>query len=410
MDVKKNINVLSAIWILVILASLAWNYFGYKREQTVQAQLTARSFFDQIVITRKWNSRHGGVYALVPNETETNPYLNEQEHDIVIDSSHRMMTINPAFMTRQLSEIAEESSGVKFHLTSLKPLRPANKSTTRERNYLRQFEQGIEEGGEFFQKDGESFYFYMAPLVTEKGCLKCHEKQGYKEGDIRGGISVTVPYFESVPVKIIIISHIIIGLFGLGGLFLVGKKLTDSFNIIRRQAVMDALTGIPNWRSFTESILREFNRSRRENEALSIIMCDIDNFKAYNDCYGHSAGDECLVHVANGVKISLRRPGDFCARYGGEEFVVILANTGLEGAMRVAERIRITVEEMKIRHSDSLAAEVVTVSLGVATIEDGGIDSHKKLIKNADMALYQAKRGGKNQIQYYKNQSGSVDS
>jgi diguanylate cyclase (GGDEF)-like protein len=82
----------------------------------------------------------------------------------------------------------------------------------------------------------------------------------------------------------------------------------------------------------------------------------------------------------------------------------------LEGAMRVAERIRITVEEMKIRHSDSLAAEMVTVSLGVATIEDGGIDSHKKLIKNADTALYQAKRGGKNQTQYYKNQNGSVDS
>ena len=131
-------------------------------------------------------------------------------------------------------------------------------------------------------------------------------------------------------------------------------------------------------------------------------MCDIDNFKAYNDCYGHSAGDECLVHVANGVKISLHRPGDFCARYGGEEFVVILANTGMQGAMKVAERIRITIEGMKIRHSESEAADVVTVSLGVATLIDGGIDSHKSLIDNADKALYQAKRNGKNQVQYYR--------
>ena len=410
MDVKKNINLLAVLWIIVILASLAWNYFGSRHEQSIQARLTARSFFDQVVITRKWNIRHGGVYVLVTDETKRNPYLTEQEQDLVVDSSHRLTTVNPAFMTRQLSEIAEESNGVRFHITSLIPLWSGNKATSREIGYLKLFEQGVEEGGEFFEKDGESFYFYMAPLVAEKDCLKCHAEQGYKEGDVRGGISVTVPFRLNSRLKIIFASHFLIGLLGLAGLFLIGRKLTDSFNTIRRQAVMDALTGIPNWRSFTESILREFNRSRRQKESLSIIMCDIDNFKAYNDWYGHSAGDECLIHVANGVKVSLRRPGDFCARYGGEEFVVILANTGRKGAMKVAERIRITIQEMKIKHGGSQAAEVITVSLGVATLEGGSIDSHKKLIKNADTALYQAKRDGKNQTQYYQNKSDNVDS
>ncbi len=127
-------------------------------------------------------------------------------------------------------------------------------------------------------------------------------------------------------------------------------------------------------------------------------MCDVDNFKAYNDTYGHSTGDLCLKKVAQTVKTSLKRPSDFCARYGGEEFVVLLPNTGLDGAMHIAERIRSNIEKMGIQHKNSLPSQVVTLSLGVTTSEETDFDSHEGLVKRADRALYKAKEQGRNQV------------
>jgi diguanylate cyclase (GGDEF)-like protein len=165
------------------------------------------------------------------------------------------------------------------------------------------------------------------------------------------------------------------------------------------------LTGIPNRRSFSESILREFNRSRRSREPLSLIMCDIDQFKAYNDMYGHDKGDDCLRRVAQSLEKSLQRPGDFCARYGGEEFVIILPNTALDGAKYIAEKIRLAIETMKITHEKSYPLQVITLSLGIATSEATKLVSYEELIKQADKALYKAKEKGRNQVASYSEMS-----
>ena len=131
-------------------------------------------------------------------------------------------------------------------------------------------------------------------------------------------------------------------------------------------------------------------------------MCDIDSFKAYNDTYGHGAGDSCLRQVAQGIRDSLNRPGDLCARYGGEEFIVILTDTNLKGAMKVAERIRQAIEAMQLNHATSPTSAVVTISLGVSTMKNNDVDSYEELIKRADEALYHAKLCGRNQVQYYQ--------
>ncbi len=130
-------------------------------------------------------------------------------------------------------------------------------------------------------------------------------------------------------------------------------------------------------------------------------MCDVDNFKAYNDTYGHSSGDQCLIKVAQTIKTSLKRPDDFCARYGGEEFVIILPSESLDGAMHVAETIRSNIEKMGISHKKSFPAQIVTLSLGVTTLEGTTLASHEELIKHADMALYKAKEQGRNQVQSF---------
>lgn len=404
MGVKRNIIILSILWLVIIIGSFSWNYAAALNEQNLLARFTARSFFDQIVITRKWNALHGGLYAPITETTPPNPYNDMPDRDLEINSSLKLTKIDPAYMTRQLSEIANETSGIHFHITSLNPIRPGNKSTERETVHLKKFEQGVLESSEFFEDEGKQYYFYMAPLVTDKSCLACHAKQGYQKGDIRGGISLVLPFESTVSLHIILLSHLIIALLGLLGLAFVGRTLNISYRTIEKQAVIDSLTGIPNRRSFTETINREFNRSFREEEQLAIIMFDIDNFKDYNDTYGHSAGDECLKKVAQSIAGSLQRPGDFYFRYGGEEFVVILVNTGRIGAMAVAERIRHMVENRGISHSKSAVSDVVTISVGVATLRDNPVNLSEELIKCADDAMYQAKRSGKNQVRFYQSE------
>jgi len=405
MKIKRNIIFIILLWLLLVSISFFWNYTSAIKAQKSIAFESARSFFNHIVITRLWNAQHGGVYVPVTEETRPNPYLNVKMRDIVVNDKLKLTKVNPAYMTRQISEIAMGREGVQFHITSLKPIRPKNKPTALESEFLKEFEKGIREKSTIIKRGGKTYFFYMAPLITKKACLKCHAKQGYKEGDIRGGISVTLPFSMKIPFFPLLIGHILIWLAGVFGIIIAGVRLKNAYETIRRQAAFDALTGIPNRRSFMEAILREYRRCKRNKEPLSIIMCDVDHFKAFNDTYGHAQGDLCLKKVAQSIKNSLKRPGDFCARYGGEEFVVILPNTSLKGALHIAERIRENVEKMGIPNKNSLPKQIVTLSLGVASSEKGNLTDYEELVKQADLALYKAKQLGRNQVQAYKEEN-----
>lgn len=401
MNIKRNISLFNLLWTAIIAASLGWMLHGAGEEKQRIATLTARSVFKQIVITRRWNSGHGGVYAPVSAKNPANPYLEDAQRDLRVTDTLTLTKINPAYMTRQIGEIAMEEDGVRFHITSLKPIRPENEATAVEKEFLRKFEQGSVEESRFIEEEGRTVFKYMAPLITEKSCLSCHARQGYREGDIRGGIAVSLPYSLEIPMVPMALSHLTIWFFGVVVLNFLGFKLDRSYEVIKRQAVMDALTGIPNRRSFSERILAEFTISRKSAAELSLILCDIDFFKRYNDLYGHVEGDACLRRVAQCIQESLKRPIDFCARYGGEEFVVILPSSSLKGATTVAERIRDNVEKLSIAHAGSSAAEVVTLSLGIATNKVTNALSHEQLIHCADEALYLAKTLGRNRVVHY---------
>ncbi|ERT06909.1 diguanylate cyclase domain protein [Lyngbya aestuarii BL J] len=163
-------------------------------------------------------------------------------------------------------------------------------------------------------------------------------------------------------------------------------------------ATLDGLTQIPNRRCFDETLNQEWLRLCREQKSLFLILCDIDCFKNYNDTFGHLAGDECLIKVAQTLYEVVRRPADLVARYGGEEFAIILPNTSAEGAIYIAERIQEAIQELAIPHSASLVSSSVTLSMGIA----GGIpcceESPLSLIDISDQALYQAKMEGKNRF------------
>ena len=169
-------------------------------------------------------------------------------------------------------------------------------------------------------------------------------------------------------------------------------------DLLETLALIDGLTGIPNRRRFDEAFDSEWKRAQRGGSALAMIMADIDNFKAYNDNYGHSAGDQCLKAVAKALANSLNRPSDMMARYGGEEFVAVMPDTDVEGAHLLAERWRTNVAELALPHQYSNAEGHVTISVGYASLKPTQFQSPMELLEMTDKMLYQAKEQGRNQV------------
>jgi diguanylate cyclase (GGDEF)-like protein len=167
---------------------------------------------------------------------------------------------------------------------------------------------------------------------------------------------------------------------------------------LEEMAYLDGLTHIANRRQFDERLQQEWCRMQRDNLPLSLIICDIDYFKQYNDAYGHSEGDGCLRQVAQAVYACARRASDLSARYGGEEFVALLPNTPDAGAVQVAKSIQQLVKSLRIPHIRSEVSHVVTLSFGIATMMPSNQNSPEELILRADRALYKAKQAGRDQI------------
>jgi diguanylate cyclase (GGDEF)-like protein len=163
-------------------------------------------------------------------------------------------------------------------------------------------------------------------------------------------------------------------------------------------ANLDSLTKLSNRRGFDDYIQKEWERMRRIRAPLSLIMCDVDFFKNYNDRYLHPNGDKCLIKVAMSMRNTVRRTGDLVARYGGEEFAVVLPNTDALGAVSVAENIRSGIKNMQIAHEASLVCPYVTISVGVSTIIPTHENDFQALIHAADRALYQAKSQGRDRV------------
>jgi diguanylate cyclase (GGDEF)-like protein len=175
------------------------------------------------------------------------------------------------------------------------------------------------------------------------------------------------------------------------------QKLEDANRKLEELSNQDGLTGIANRRYFERFVHMEYRRAMREKRSISLIMIDVDFFKNYNDRYGHQAGDDCLKRIAHALCI-LNRPGDLVARYGGEEFVAVLFGSSASGGQHVAERMRLSVEQMNILHEGSDISDFVSISLGVATVVPQVGSAVDNLVLAADHVLYKAKKAGRNCI------------
>jgi diguanylate cyclase (GGDEF)-like protein len=175
-------------------------------------------------------------------------------------------------------------------------------------------------------------------------------------------------------------------------------ELKRQRDILSGLSFLDGLTGLANRRRFDQFLDQEWRRGLRSRSPLSLILMDIDFFKAFNDAAGHLAGDDCLRRIAHALEISIHRRGDLIARYGGEEFVCVLPDTDAAGAHRVAVSIQVLIASLALPHPRSAIAPIVTLSLGVATRVATLTDEYSALIHDADQAMYRAKEAGRNRI------------
>lgn len=203
-----------ALVILTFLASLIWNVYTMERSHEKIFETIAETSLKKDKMYRTWAASHGGLYVPITKTTPPNPYLKVPNRDINAGGM-QLTLMNPAYMTRQVMELYSGSSGAKGHITSLKPLNPHNAPDLWERKALQKFEEGDTAVSEFYTQDDKEYLHYMIPFIVTQSCIKCHGDQGYKIGDIRGGISVKLPLasfkiHDSFDILTIILTHFVL--------------------------------------------------------------------------------------------------------------------------------------------------------------------------------------------------------
>jgi diguanylate cyclase (GGDEF)-like protein len=393
--------------LLCLLAIFLWTSARTSNLIHEQFLFRARAQFDGIVLAREWNSHYGGVYVEKKNGLHSNPHL--KNPDITTRDGRVFTNIIPAQMTREISEISQQQGKLIFHITSLDPINPINRADDFERDALQQFAAGTKEVFTIEERGHRSYYRYMAPLLVSKDCLNCHLHQGYRLGDVRGGISVSFD-IEDLHRKLQKNNMLILFLGASATLVLLSAICYFTINLIRKLvaarkkieflAITDGLTRLLNRRHVMERFEEEFERCQRFDEQLSCIMFDLDHFKRVNDEHGHQSGDEVLRSVAAMVQENVRAY-DIAGRFGGEEFIIVLPQADLESCLMFAERLRSQVEKAPIPVNDGTTTLKVTISLGVAALR-GEDSSVNDLIRRADEALYRAKKNGRNRVEPLK--------
>jgi diguanylate cyclase (GGDEF)-like protein len=386
----------------------------------------ASTLFNNIVTMRKWSSDHGAIYVKAHEGIEPNPYLHDNH--TYTKENELLIKINPAWMTRQLSEISNKNENFYFKITSLNPINPSNTPDKFEKTALQDLNKNIDK--KFYTNIENNKYNLMGSLKVEPSCLSCHTEQNYKVGDIIGGLRVSVPidnYIENIEISnsktnalyfitfFTSIVFIIIITFTISSIYARElnirklnrtlekkvhkrtKELRDANKRLTEISTIDYLTNIPNRRYFFESGSKYFYLAKREESDLSIICIDIDHFKKINDTYGHNIGDEILKLIASTINTYVRK-SDILARIGGEEFTILVNNMNEEKAFVFAEKIRTHIEKLTYENNDIKIK--VTISLGISQMkkDDNKLDS---IILRADKALYAAKELNRNNTVIY---------
>ncbi|MGD1700365.1 diguanylate cyclase domain-containing protein [Dapis sp. BLCC M229] len=333
---------------------------------------------------------------------------------------------NPATYTIELGErLSDKSEGILFRLYSNYPFPnrqltggPQDKFEWDALTYLKEHPEAS-----FYRKEqfGDRLSFrYTEAVLMEPSCVACHNtlrsspRKDWKVGQVRGIVEITQPVDNLTLIaedglKIIYTVLMTIIALAISGLILVigrfrainqelEQKVLERTAALNHLATIDELTQLLNRRHFNLLLQQEWQRMQRQQQPLSLILCDVDHFKKYNDTYGHLAGDNCLRAVAQVLDSSAKRSGEFAARYGGEEFAIVLPGVNCIEATKVATIIMNAIHCLKIPHKTSLNHSYITLSMGIASTIPNDKNSPEQLIKSADIGLYQAKEEGRDRF------------
>jgi len=231
---------LAAVWTAAIGGSLAWNLVQHAQETRALTAEAARALLEKDLLYREWSLMHGGVYVPTSSPARPGTYPQKEEREFVTPSGVTLTLLNPAVASREIFEIQAQQMGIRGHITSLKPLRQANAPDTWERQALSAFESGGTEISAVENQQGERYFRMMRPLVINPSCLRCHEEQDRKVGEIRGGISVTVPmsrFAKPGENARLAVAHFGLWVVGLAGLFFGAADLDRHFQARRRAEI-----------------------------------------------------------------------------------------------------------------------------------------------------------------------------
>ncbi len=388
--------------------SCFWNFRNIESSKLNLALFEARANWKKDVAFRQWATRHGGLYVSPDERTPPNPALAHiPDRDVITTDGKKLTLMNPAYMMRQMTAEFEEGYGIKGKITGKRQLNVINAPDSWERQALDIFERGgVEEVVEQTDINGDPFLRFMKPMYMTEGCVKCHGILGYRDGDLRGGVSISIPMKPYLAAARdsnwgILTTHLVVWIVGVMVILLLAKLFGTLLSRMAHDALHDALTGLPNMSLFKDRVSQAISK-RRRNSGYQFAVCflDLDRFKDLNDSHGHRMGDLLLQQLAD-VFVKVVRPSDTVARMGGDEFTFLVDNlSGVDEMLEVAQRILDSVETPLEVNGHRL---YISASIGIC-MADGQHSSAESMVRDADIAMYRAKAAGKGRKEVFNPQ------
>ena len=379
-----------------VIGNYATKLYGMSQE-TIKSFWLGHQGMNSTVFTEMWSPLKGKCYFIA-----TSPFVNGKFVTTFLDITERKNAETAlAEFNRDFENFLKETTDFIYFKDKESRIRFCSQSLANITGFANWRDMIGKHDLEIFPADTAKIYYEEELPIFEKGEPLVGKIDPYydAEGNI-GYVSTNKwPLFDK--------NRNVVGIFGISRDITERKRIEEQLertklalenaNIeLEKLSNTDELTNIGNRRYFEKTFEKECLRSKRNNSPLSILLIDIDDFKNYNDYFGHLAGDECLKIVAKQISSLARRAADLAARWGGEEFIVLLPETNLSEALIVAENIRNSVQDLALPHPRSRAANVVTLSLGIAS---WGYEEPQELISRADKALYSAKNNGRNRVE-----------
>ncbi len=347
--IKRYLFIVGLVWTAICVVALYSHLLEDYRQSVAQAQTRARTMLERDVLYRDWVAGHGGVYVPVTESAQPNPHLNFlPERDIETSDGRRFTLVNPSYMTHQAFQIDNRLGNTVSKLTSLNYLNPGNAPDEWERTALERLAIGEGFVSDVVKIKDQPFVRTIRPFYIEEECLKCHARQGYQLGDVRGGLSIAVPFESFLSGHwghnlIYVLLFVLLWLSGMAGIFLLGRKLyTQTHEVIesdrqRDQAEMsldfmsnyDRRTNLPNRFKFEELLFDLFKKVDASGNAVAVTTVEVRNYKQIIDNFDHPVGDALFKMIAEKLA-AIISPNDSVARFGEDRLLFSSTINNLE--------------------------------------------------------------------------------